>query len=153
MNSEYLSKEGLEKIEKELEILKTDKRKEVAERLKFAKSLGDLSENAEYKESLEAQSLLEDRIAKLEDIIKRAVIVEKSSGSTVQLGTTVVLKKLPSGGEKKYVVVGQEEADIAAGKISHKSPLGAAIIGKKKGDKIKVVTPGGTAEYSLEEIS
>ena len=93
INSEYLSKEGLEKLKNELEYLKTDKRKEIADRLKHAKSLGDLSENAEYKETLEAMSLAEDRIEKLEDIIKRAVVIEKGSGSSVQLGSSVKIKK------------------------------------------------------------
>ena len=95
INSEYLSKEGLEKLKKELEFLKTDKRKEIADRLKHAKSLGDLSENAEYKETLENMGFTEDRIEKLEDIIKRAVVIEKSSGSNVQLGSAVKIKKKP----------------------------------------------------------
>ena len=86
MNNEYLSKEGLEKLKKELEFLKTDKRKEIADRLKHAKSLGDLSENAEYKEALEAMSLMEDRIEKLEDIIKRVVIIEKVQGQMFSWG-------------------------------------------------------------------
>ena len=93
INSEYLSKEGLEKLKNELEFLKTGKRKEIADRLKHAKSLGDLSENAEYKETLETMNFTEERIEKLEDIIKRAVIIEKSSGTSVQLGSAVKIKK------------------------------------------------------------
>ena len=152
-NSEYLSQEGLEKLKKELEFLKTDKRKEIADRLKHAKSLGDLSENAEYKETLEAMNLTEERIEKLEDIIKRAVIIEKSSGTTVQLGSAVKIKKETDGKICEYVLVGQEEADISLGKISNQSPLGGALMGKKKGDTVKVVTPGGETKYSIENIS
>ena len=152
-NSEYLSREGLEKLKKELEFLKTDKRKEIADRLKHAKSLGDLSENAEYKETLEAMSLAEERIEKLEDIIKRAVLIEKSSGLTVQLGSAVKIKKETDGKICEYVLVGQEEADISLGKISNQSPLGRALIGKKRGDMVKAVTPGGETKYTIENIS
>lgn len=154
MNNEYLSKEGLEKIKNELEHLKTKGREEVAARLKFAKSLGDLSENAEYKAALDAQSMTEERIAKLEDIIKRAVVIEKTNGSTVELGSLVVLKK--EGDESKtfkYTIVGPEEADIVSGKISNKSPIGSALIGKKKGDKISVKTPSGGSKYTILELS
>lgn len=153
MNSEYLSKEGLEKLKKELESLKTDKRKEIADRLKHAKSLGDLSENAEYKEALETMGFVEDRIEKLEDIMKRAVVIEKSSGSTVQLGSAVKIKKETDGKICEYILAGQEEADISLGKISNQSPIGNAIIGKKKGDIIKVATPGGEIKYTIESIS
>ena len=153
MNNEYLSKEGLEKLKNELESLKTDKRKEIADRLKHAKSLGDLSENAEYKETLEAMSLMEDRIEKLEDIIKRAVVIEKGSGSTVQLGSSVKIKKEIDGKICEYFLVGQEEADISLGKISNQSPIGRALMGKGKGDKVKVLTPGGEIKYTIENIS
>ena len=152
MNNEYLSKEGLEKLKNELESLKTDKRKEIADRLKHAKSLGDLSENAEYKETLEAMSLMEDRIEKLEDIIKRAVVIEKGSGSTVQLGSSVKIKKEIDGKICEYFLVGQEEADISLGKISNQSPIGRALMGKKKGDMVKVATPGGEINYTIENI-
>ena len=153
INSEYLSKEGLEKLKNELEYLKTDKRKEIADRLKHAKSLGDLSENAEYKETLEAMNFAEERIEKLEDIIKRAVIIEKSSGTSVQLGSAVKIKKETDGKICEYVLVGQEEADISLGKISNQSPLGGALMGKKKGDTVKVTTPGGEIKYIIENIS
>ena len=153
MNNEYLSKEGLEKLKNELESLKTDKRKEIADRLKHAKSMGDLSENAEYKETLEAMNLMEDRIEKLEDIIKRAVVIEKSSGSTVQLGSVVKIKKEVDGKICEYVLVGQEEADVSLGKISNHSPIGGALMGKKKGDTVKVAAPGGEIKYTVENIS
>ena len=152
-NNEYLSKEGLEKLKNELESLKTDKRKEIADRLKQAKSLGDLSENAEYKETLEAMNIMEDRIEKLEDIIKRAVVIEKSSGSNIQLGSAVKIKKEVDGKICEYFLVGQEEADISLGKISNQSPIGRALMGKGKGDKVKVLTPGGEIKYTIENIS
>ena len=152
-NNEYLSKEGLEKLKNELESLKTVKRKEIADRLKHAKSLGDLSENAEYKETLEAMNLMEDRIEKLEDIIKRAVVIEKGSGSSVQLGSAVKIKKEADGKICEYFLVGQEEADISLGKISNQSPIGRALMGKGKGDKVKVLTPGGEINYTIENIS
>mgnify|MGYP001576251730 FL=1 len=153
INSEYLSKEGLEKLKNELEYLKTDKRKEIADRLKHAKSLGDLSENAEYKETLEAMNFAEERIEKLEDIIKRAVIIEKSSGTSVQLGSAVKIKKETDGKICEYILVGQEEADVSIGKISNQSPIGGALMGKKKGDTVKVTTPGGEIKYIIENIS
>jgi len=152
-NSEYLSKEGFEKIKNELEFLKTGKRKEIADRLAHAKSLGDLSENAEYKEALETMNITEDRIEKLDDIVKRAVIIEKSFGSTIQLGSTVKVKKESDGKVYDYILTGQEESDISAGKISNKSPIGNALIGKKKGDVIKVKTPAGEIKYIIESIS
>lgn len=126
-NSEYLSKEGLEKIKKELDYLNTVKRKEVADRLEHAKSLGDLSENSEYKESKEALAFLEERILKLHDIIKRAVIIEKSTGSTIQIGSTVIMEKENDSNQNgktcNYHIVGQEEADISAGKISDRKSV------------------------------
>lgn len=153
MNNEYLSKEGLEKLKNELESLKTTKRKEIADRLKHAKSLGDLSENAEYKETLEAMNLMEDRIEKLEDIIKRAVIIKKGSGSSVQLGSVVKIKKETDGKIREYILVGQEEADVSLGKISNQSPIGGALVGKKKGDTVKIAIPGGETKYIIEDIS
>jgi len=152
-NSEYLSKEGLEKIKNELEFLKTGKRREIADKLAHAKSLGDLSENAEYKEALETMNITEDRIEKLDDIVKRAVIIEKSHGSNAQLGSSVKVRKESDGKIYDYVLAGQEEADISAGKISNKSPIGSALIGKKKGDAIKVKTPAGEIKYIIENIS
>ena len=112
-----------------------------------------MSENAEYKEALEAMSLMEDRIEKLEDIIKRVVIIEKSSGSNVQLGSAVKIKKETDGKICEYVLVYQEEADVSLGKISNQSPIGSALMGKKKGDKVKVATPGGEIKYTIENIS
>lgn len=155
-NSEYLSKEGLEKIKSEFDYLSTVKRKEIADRLEHAKNLGDLSENSEYKESKEALAFLEDRIFKLEGIIKRAVIIKKSAGPRVQVGSTVVARKDDlsnlEGKTYQYNVVGQEEADILMGKISNQSPLGQVLIGKKRGDSIVVNTPGGKVKYKIIDL-
>lgn len=153
INPEYLSKEGLEKFKKELEYLTTVKRREIVERIEYAKSLGDLSENSEYKESREAQSINEGRIQQLEDILKRAVIIEKGGNGVIQLGSTAKIKKETDGKIYNYTLVGPEEADISAGKISNRSPIGSALMGRKKGDKIKVSSPTGEMIYSVEEIS
>ncbi len=97
-------------------------------------------------------NVTEDRIEKLEDIVKRAVIIEKSGGSTVQLGSSVKVKKDSDGKIYDYVLTGQEEADISSGKISNKSPIGSALIGKKKGDIVNVITPAGEIKYTIENI-
>lgn len=155
-NSEYLSEEGLKKIKDELEHLNTVKRKEIADRLEHAKSLGDLSENSEYKESKEALAFLEDRILKLEDIIRRTVIIKKSTGPKAQVGSTIIVQKEdPANHEEKtcrYDIVGQEETDVLNGKISNQSPLGKALIGKKKGDSIIVDTPSGKVKYKITDL-
>ncbi len=152
-NSEYLSKERLEEIEKQLENLKTNKRKEVAGRLEYAKSLGDLSENSEYKEAKEQQSFLEDKIAHFEDIIRRAVIIVKHKSDIVCIGSSVQVKKSGSEEIKEYRIVGPEETDIPGGKISNKSPLGSALLGRKKGEIFKIVSPNGEIQYKIIKIS
>lgn len=149
--SEYFSEEGLEKLKQELEDLKTAKRHEIAARLEHAKSLGDLSENAEYQEAKEEQSLLESRIGELEEILRNAVIIKKDAYSTlVQIGSTVRVKS--EHGEETFTIVGSEEADPKEGKISNESPLGKAFLGRKTGDKVEVKTPAGTFHYSISGI-
>ncbi len=152
-NSEYLSKERLKEIEEELEDLKTGKRKEIADRLEYAKSLGDLSENAEYKEAKEQQSFLEEKIARFEDIVRRAVIITGHKGDTVSIGSTVKVKKTDSGETKEYQIVGPEDVDVLNGKVSNQSPLGMALIGKKKGDTADAISPKGEIEYKIIKIS
>ncbi len=153
MNSakEYLSQEKYDALLKELEQLKTVDRREVAAQLEFAKSLGDLSENAEYHEARDRQADIEDRIAKLEEILKHAEIIGGGSHSQVEIGSKVTVKK--SGGkEEEFALVGSEEADITAGKISYQSPLGSALMGKKKGDTVVVSTPKGDVNYTISAI-
>ncbi|HBB56555.1 TPA: transcription elongation factor GreA [Patescibacteria group bacterium] len=152
-NAEYLSREGLDKIKNELQELTTVGRKNIASRLEYAKSLGDLSENSEYKEALESQRFLEEKIARYQDVVNRAVVVEKPTGTSVQVGSTVKVKKEGDKDMKTYIIVNKEEANIASSKLSYDSPLGKELIGKKKGDKIKIETPSGDVSYSVEDLS
>ncbi len=151
-NKEYLSKEKFKQLTEELEGLKTNKRKEIADELEFAKSLGDLSENAEYHEAREAQAALEDRIATLESVLASAEIVSVHHSNTVEVGSKVRIKKAGDKTEKIYTLVGSEEADFAAGKISFKSPLGQAMMGKKKGEEFSFSAPAGVVKYTIVEI-
>ncbi len=152
---EYLTQEKYNEFSKELDFLKHSRRKEVAEDLEYAKSLGDLSENAEYHEARDVQANVEDRIAHLENVLKHATIIpadsKKHTKDVVGIGSVVSVKK--EGGEtKKYTIVGSEEADSTVGKISMKSPLGLALIGKKKGESFTVKTPGGVATHKVVDI-
>jgi len=150
-DKELLSKEKFEELEKEFEQLRTIKRKQVAERLEHARSLGDLSENAEYHEARDEQAEVESRIEQLRDIIKRAEIVAPHKSDNVEFGTTVILQK--KGGDKvTYQIVGSEESDLSAGKISYQSPLGQAIMGKAKKDTFAFETPKGKVDYTVVDI-
>jgi transcription elongation factor GreA len=147
---QYLTKQKFGELEKELDFLKTTRRKEVAEKLEFAKSLGDLSENAEYQEARQDQAETEDRIITLESILANAEIIHKGKGGDVRVGSTVVIKKKKE--IQEYQIVGSEEADMATGKISNLSPIGAALIGKSKGDKTVYTTPKGNIECEIIDI-
>lgn len=146
----YFTKDGLEKLKKELEYLEGDKRREVAEKLKHAISFGDLRENAAYDEARNEQGFLEGRISELKKIIAGAKIIEKKATGKAQIGSTVVL----SVGKQKeeFQIVGPEEADIMAGKISHQSPLGKALLGKAVGEKAIIKNGGNGTEYEIIEI-
>lgn len=149
--SEYISEEGLEKLKREAHELKTTTRQEIAARLEAAKALGDLSENAEYQEAKEAQSLNEARILELEEMLRNIIVIQKpTSVGVVQIGSTVTVAH--SGGEERYMIVGTEEANPAGGKISNESPLGKAFLGKKVGDVVMVKTPAGEIEYKIVRI-
>ena len=150
--NEYLTKEKFDELSKELLELKTSKRKQVAENLEYAKSLGDLSENAEYHEARELQANTEDRIAKLETMLKSAVIISLHHSEAVGIGSVVKLEKIKDGSKSKYKIVGSEEANLAGGKLSINSPLGSTMVGKKKGDEFKLNTPGGIVEYRIVDI-
>ncbi len=150
-DKEYLTKEKFEEFKKELEYLKTTKRKEIAVNLEYAKALGDLSENAEYNEARDAQAVLEDRIAKLEHILKNATIISEQHTDTVSVGSSVVVSK--DGKNINYTIVGTEEASILDGKISIKSPFGQAILGKKKGDTFSFETPNGSVSYKIVSVN
>jgi len=150
---EYLTQEKYDELEKELEYLKTVKRKEVAEHLEYAKSLGDLSENAEYHEAREEQANVEDRIGKLEAMLKSAVIMELHHSEAVDIGSTATLQKEGAKDTVTYKIVGSEEADLTKGKLSINSPLGQALIRKKKGERLTAKTPGGNVTYTVVHIA
>jgi transcription elongation factor GreA len=148
---EYLSPEKFEELKAELHQLKTVERKEVAERLEYAKSLGDLSENAEYHEARDQQADIEDRIKLLEEMLKRVVLMTDKHGQIVEVGSTVVVQKDGSS-ELTYKIVGSEEADMPAGKISFQSPIGGALLGRRKGETVSVATPKGEVNYSILDV-
>lgn len=149
---EYLTKERFKELTAELEQLKTVKRKEIAKELEYAKSLGDLSENAEYQEAREAQGALEDRISTLENVLSHAEIVAVHHSNIVEVGSSVQVKKGTDSLVKTYIIVGSEESDMKTGKISFKSPLGHALMGKKKGESFTFQTPAGVAKYTVVSI-
>jgi len=148
----YLSKEKHAELSKELEVLKTEKRKEIAEKLEYAKSLGDLSENAEYQEARDDQVSTEKRILELEAILKSAQVIKKHHSETVELGSVINIQKKGQKEKNTYQIVGSEEADTAEGKLSNVSPLGEALMGKKKGDTATFQSPSGTVEYKIIDI-
>lgn len=150
---EYLSEAGFKRLKKELENLRTEKRQEVAKRLEYAKSLGDLSENSEYTEAKTMQENNEARIAELEDKLSRTVLITKAASTVdVSIGSTIVIKRNDTGQTHEYTVVGSEEADPVARRISNESPMGHALLGAKKGEAVKVSTPVGIIEYTIVEI-
>ncbi len=149
---EYLTQEKFKELEAELEHLKKTKRREVAENLEYAKSMGDLSENAEYQEAREMQATIEERIGKLESILKSAEIMTAHHGGIADIGATVVLEKEGEKTRHTYKIVGSEEADIANGKISNHSPLGQAMYGKKKGDSFTFTSPKGKVAYKVIDV-
>lgn len=147
----YLTPEGLEKLKKELNYLKTVKRKEIAVRLEKSIAYGDLTENAEYHETKEAQGFLEGRILELEDLIGNAVIVHnEKQHNLAQIGSTILVK---AGSEKeRFKIVGAEEANPLEGKISAESPLGKAMLNQTKGVVVQVETPQGNVQYKILKI-
>lgn len=149
-----MTKEGKLKLEQELENLKTVKRKEVVERIKIARSFGDLSENSEYDSAKEEQAFVEGRITTLENMIRNAKIIEESEldSDTVSLGKTVTFVELPDGDEETYSIVGSAEADPFEGKISNDSPIAKSLIGKRVGDEVTVQTPGGEMNVRIVTI-
>ena len=146
---------GLRALKEELDYLKNTKRNEVKENLALARSFGDLSENSEYDEAKNEQSKVESRISELEQIILHTVVVEESAldHSTIHLGSTVVIVEMATGKEKKYAIVGSNEANPLEGRISDRSPIGSAILGKKAGEEVVVSTPKGDKKYSIAEVT
>jgi transcription elongation factor GreA len=147
----YVSEGRLAELKTELENAKGEGRRNVADRLRRAKEFGDLSENSEYTEAKDEQSNLERRILELEDMITKAIIVDKGAKSDgINVGSVVSAKS--AKGDFKYEIVGSNEANPAEGKISNESPLGAAFLGHQVGDKISIVTPGGVVVYTVTKI-
>lgn len=151
MDSQYFSKEGLDKLKNELEERISVLRPEIAERIKEAKEQGDLSENAEFDAAKEAQAFNEGRVEEIKNILEKAVIISTSSnGHTVAVGSGIKVES--KNGVQEYVIVGAAESDPVKGFISNESPLGRAFLGRKKGEKVEVVTPKGAVEYKIVEI-
>lgn len=149
---QLISKEKHDALVAELHLLKTTKRKEIADALEFARSLGDLSENAEYKEARDHQADLEDRIVEIEEVLASASIVGVHSKTEVSVGATVVIVKKGTKTAQEYHLVSPSEADTLAKKISYESPLGSAMMRKKKGESFTFTTPKGKVEYMVQEI-
>lgn len=153
-NKVLLTKEGLKKLQEELDQLKKEGRKEVAARLAEAISYGDLSENSEYDEAKNQQAFIEGRILELEEQIKNAEIIsDKVEKGTIQIGATVTLQRKGEKDKHEYTIVGSTEADPMMHKISNESPVGSAILGKKAKDTVKIKAPGGEFEYSILKVA
>lgn len=146
--------EGKEKLENELEELKTTKRDEVIERIKIAREFGDLSENSEYESAREEQAFIEGRISTIENMLQNAQIIDKTDGdiNEVVFGCTVTFVELPDEEKETYTIVGKDEADPFAGKISNESPFAQALLGRKIGDTAVIETPGGEINVKITEI-
>ena len=153
MSNKYISKEDLEKLKAELQELKTIKRKEITERIEEAKSLGDLSENAEYIEAREAQAFNEGRIRELEELVKNALIIDegKKGGAVVEVGNTVEVIN-GTGDKISYTIVGSSGADPSQNKISNESPLGKAFLQRMPGEEVEVITPLGKQKFKILNI-
>ena len=149
-----LTAEGLRKLEEELQDLKVVQRKEIAQKIKEAREQGDLSENAEYDAAKEEQRHIEARIEELEAIIKNAETVAEDELDTkkINLGSKVVLRDKDTNEDIEYLIVGSTEANALKGKISNESPIGAAIMGHKKNDVVKVTTPAGLITYKVMKV-
>lgn len=152
--SYYMTAEGKEKLEKELHLLKTERRQEVVERIKIARDFGDLSENSEYDAAKEEQAFVEQRITQLEKMVRNAVIIENDEGDSnvVTLGKSVTFQELPDGDEEKYTIVGSAEADPFEGKISNDSPIAKSLLGKEVGEEVTVATPGGDFQVRITKV-
>ncbi|MEK7163263.1 MAG: transcription elongation factor GreA [Patescibacteria group bacterium] len=150
--TKYLTGEKFKELERELQILKTVKRKEVATNLEYARSLGDLSENAEYQEARELQATIEDRISTIENTLKTAEIVHETHGEHVSIGSIVTVEKSGAKDTQKFKIVGSDEVNTAEGKISNMSPIGAGMLGKKRGETVTVRTPKGAIAYKIVSV-
>src|SRR5579884_1598738 len=146
-----LTRDGLTKLERELDELRTVRRSEVAERIKYAKDFGDISENAEYEDAKNEQGMLEGRILVLENMIRNAVIIEEGGDSgEVSVGSAVDVKD--EFGTQTFTIVGPAEVDVASGRISMESPVGKALLGHQVGDSVEVQSPGGARKLKIVKV-
>ena len=152
-HKEYITKAKQKELLAELEQLKTVERKAIAEKLDYARGLGDLSENAEYHDARDQQSTLESKIERIESILNNAELVSGKKSSTVTVGSKVTIQKIGSKATIDYEVVGSAEADMLAHKLSHESPLGKVILGKKVGDKVILEAPKGATKYTIKKLA
>lgn len=151
--STYLTSEGKADLEQELRTLLEVRRPELAAKLKEAVAQGDLKENADYHDAKEQQAFIEGRIQYLENILRSAVVItETGLTDEVRLGSEVTIREEDGDEDETYKIVGAAEANPREGKISHESPIGAALLGRKKGDLVKVTTPGGTIKVRVRKI-
>lgn len=152
VQSTLVTKEGLEKMKAELDHLRSVERAEVAQRLKEAIAMGDLSENSEYDEAKNAQAFLEGRISELEQKIRTAKVIENTSKTRIDVGSTVVIEDLEEGSEEKVKIVGSTESNPFEGLISNESPVGRALVGAKAGDIVEAEAPNGVLKYKVVSI-
>lgn len=150
MKEQYLTKEGMSELQERLHILKTSRRREIADAIHTAKEQGDLSENAEYASAKEEQNRIEQEIAELEATIRNAHVVAKHKTDTVGIGSIVLLSC--NGKESEYHIVGSNEANPMEGKISNESPMGQALLGAKTGETVHIPVPAGTKECAIKKI-
>jgi len=149
-----VSQEKFDEMVKELDHLKTVRRTEIAQNLEYARALGDLSENAEYQEARDLQAATEERIKKLEEMVRNTkIITDGKKKDEVGFGSKVSIKKEGASDVHEYTIVGSEEADMRVKKLSHVSPLGAALMGKKKNETFTFETPGGKQTYTIEKVA
>jgi transcription elongation factor GreA len=149
-----LTPEGYEKLKKEIELLQTEKRREVAERIRIAREFGDIAENAEYDDAKNEQAMLEKQISDLEEKLRNARVIDAKSVDTdvVNVGATVTLRDIAARKNFEYHIVGSAEANPAENKLSNESPVGKAIMGKKKGEVVEVTAPRGAIKFKIVEI-
>ncbi len=154
METTILTAAGVQELEKQLDFLKTVARKAVAEQIRIAREFGDLSENAEYDEAKNEQSRIEGEIMRIEQRLRNATIIDEDAISTnaVSLGSVVTVEEVGNGGPVTYTLVGSTEANPMEGRISNESPVGAALLGRSKGDRLEVHTPAGAIEYIIIDI-
>ena len=149
-----LTKEGYEKLKQEIDYLSTEKRREVAERIRVAREFGDIAENSEYDDAKNEQAMLEHKIAQLEERLLNAKVIDKGDidTSVVSIGSTVRLKDVDANQTVEYHIVGSAEANPSEQKLSNESPVGKAIMGRKKGETVEVAAPRGSLKFKIMDI-